>query len=156
MRIWQAAAMLAVSSGATLAGATAHDWEGQGFFYAPVPRWAYDPKQDLDFTQKVCPAIRRECPGLKADDIQLTLAYDELYYANGRLAGIRMTKGSGCRPLDEAVVLGQREFRGKFSDEGEPDLDDVILETGEGVDRAKVRIVKHVDNFSFGGGCPSA
>ena len=154
MRIWQLGAGIAIVLGSSLAGAAAYDWEGQGFFYSPVPRWAYDPRQDHDFTEQVCPAIRRECPGFQADDIQLTMAYDELFYANGRLAGIRLTKGSGCRPLDESVVLGQREFKGKFSEEGKSDIDGVMLETGEGVDRAKVRIVRHSDNLTFGAGCP--
>lgn len=153
MRIWQLITAGAILGGSTLAGAAAYDWEGAGFFYSPVPRWAYDPDQDLDFAEKVCPEIRRECPGLDAGEINVNVAYDELYYANGRLAGVRMTKGSGCRPLDEAIVLGNREFRGKFEKDGMIN-DDVKLELGDGVDKAKVRIVKQVANHSFGGGCP--
>ena len=153
MRIWHGAAALGILVVSTWAGAAAYEWEGAGFFYSPTPRWAFDPKQDLDFAEKVCPEIRRECPGLDASDINVNVAYDELYYANGRLAGVRMTKGSGCRPLDEAIVLGDREFKAKFETDG-ASLDDVKLELGEGVDKAKVRIVKEVANHSFGAGCP--
>ena len=152
MRIWQAVAGVVILAGSSLAGAAAYEWEGAGFFYSPVPRWAYDPKQDLDFGEKVCPEIRRECPGLDASDINVEVAYDELYYANGRLAGVRMTKGSGCRPLDEAIVLGNREFRGKFERDGMV-TDDVKLELGDGVDKAKVRIVKEVASSTFAAGC---
>ena len=153
MRIWRGAAALGFLAGSALAGGAAYEWEGAGFFYSPAPRWAFDPKQDLDFAEKVCPEIRRECPDLDASDINVNVAYDELYYANGRLAGVRMTKGSGCRPLDEAIVLGDREFKAKFETEG-VSLDDVKLELGEGVDKSKIRIVKEVANHSFGGGCP--
>ena len=152
MRFCQVMAAGSILTASTLAGATAYDWEGAGFFYSPVPRWEYDPNRDLDFAEKVCPEIRRECPGLDASDINVNVAYDELYYANGRLAGVRMTKGSGCRPLDEAIVLGDREFRARFERDGMIG-DDVKLELGEGVDKAKVRIVKEVANHSFGGGC---
>ena len=153
MRIWQGAAALGIVAVSTWTGAAAYEWEGAGFFYSPTPRWAFDPKQDLDFAEKVCPEIRRECPGLDASDINVNVAYDELYYANGRLAGVRMTTGSGCRPLDEAIVLGDREFKAKFETDG-ASLDDVKLELGEGVDKAKVRIVKEVANHSFSAGCP--
>ena len=153
MRIRRAAAGLAILAGSSLAGAASYEWEGAGFYYSPVPRWTFDPKQDLDFAEKVCPAIRSECPGLDASDINANVAYDELYYANGRLAGVRMTKGSGCRPLDEAIVLGDREFRAKFETDG-VSLDDFRLELGDGVDKAKVRVVKEIANHSFGGGCP--
>ena len=154
MRTWHFGAGFAILVGSSLAGAAAYDWEGQGFFYSPVPRWTFDPEKDLDLGESVCPAIRKECPGINADQMDLSFAYDELYYANGRLAGIRLTKGSGCRPLDEAVVLGQREFRATFSKPGQPDLDDIQLEVGDTVDKAKVRIVRHVDNLQYSAGCP--
>jgi hypothetical protein len=138
-----------------VAGAAARDWQGaQGFFYAPVPRWAFDAERDLDFSEKVCPAIRKECPQLKADNFEMSFAYDELYDATGKLAGVRMIKGSGCRPLDESIVLGQREFRAKFHKEGESDLDDIVIEMADGADQGLVRIVKRTDNLQFSGSCP--
>ena len=66
MHIWQLATAAGILAGSSLAGASAYEWEGAGFFYSPVPRWTYDPKAELDFAEKVCPEIRRECPTLDA------------------------------------------------------------------------------------------
>ncbi|MET0252359.1 MAG: hypothetical protein ABW203_09300 [Novosphingobium sp.] len=143
----------AVLAGSTLAGAAAYDWQGaSGFFNAPAVRWPFDPKQDFEFHDQACPAIKRECPRLDAGDISLSVTYDELYDARGQLAGLRMIKGSGCRPLDEAILLGQREFRSHFHEDGKSDLDGLTMELGDGVEAGKVRIVKQVD-LQFGNGC---
>ena len=139
----------------TLAGAAAYDWQAaRDFFYSPVPRWAFNPERDLDFSEQVCPAIRKECPSLHADEFAMSFAYDELYDATGKLAGVRLLKGSGCAPLDESIVLGQREFRAKFHKEGESDLDDITVEVVDSASPDVVRIVKRTDNLQFNGGCP--
>ena len=138
-----------------VAGAAAYDWEAaSAFYYAPVPRWTFNPERDIDFSDDVCPAIRRECPQFQADEFEMSFAYDELYDARGTMIGVRLLKGSGCLPLDESIVLGQREFRTKFHKEGQSDIDDVVLELGTGVDPARVRIVKRTDNLQFSGNCP--
>jgi hypothetical protein len=156
MRSLAAVALGAMLAGASaVAGAAARDWQAaSGFFYDPVPRWTFNPERDLDFSDEVCPAIRKDCPQLQADEFQMSFAYDELYDVTGKLAGVRMIKGSGCRPLDEAIVLGQREFRAKFHKDGESDLDDIVIEVADGADPGRVRIVRRTDNLQFSGGCP--
>lgn len=153
MRLIALVGALALGIGSAL-GAASFDWEGApGFFYSPSARWAFNPEQDLDFHANACPAIRRECPTLDSSDIKINAQFDELYDAHGRLSGLRMIKGSGCRPLDEAILLGQREFRTKFQKPGKSDLDDVELELAQGIDPAKVRILRRVTSFQFSSGC---
>lgn len=154
MRLACLASATALLIGSSL-GAAVHEWEAvRGFFYAPTPRWAFNPNQDLEFTANVCPAIRQDCPGLDTSEmITVNAEFDELYDARGQLAGLRMVKGSGCRPLDEAILLGQREFRTKFHTPGRSDLDDTELELASGVDPASVRIVRRISNYQFNSGC---
>lgn len=156
MRSLAAIALGVILAGVSaVAGAAVRDWQGaNGFFYAPAPRWAFNPERDLDFGEEVCPAIRKECPKLPADDIQMSFVFDELYDATGKLAGVRMIKGSGCAPLDESIVVGQREFRANFQKEGKSDLDDIDIEVADGADPRLLRIVRRTDDFQFSAGCP--
>jgi hypothetical protein len=112
--------------------------DSSSFFYAPAPRWQTEPE-----SAEVCAEARRECPQLAGlPEIATTIAYDELYDANGRLSGLRVVRGTGCAPLDESFLLGQRRFREDFHHDGQSDLDGIHVETRAGVDPAGVRIVK--------------
>lgn len=120
---------------ATLAGGAAPP---QSFSMDPKPRWAEDPE-----TEVVCAAIRAECHGmLKDGQIDVDWAYDDLYDADGMLVGVRQKQSTGCKPLDEHLVLSERHFRQAFSSEGKPDLDDITAELAPGVPKDGVRIVK--------------
>jgi hypothetical protein len=58
------------------------------------------------------------------------------------LVGLRSLASTGCKPLDEHLLLGQRHFRSVFSKEGEPDLDGITVEVAQGTSRDAVRLVK--------------
>ena len=121
---------LAAGSAALAAGGT--------LSYAPKPRWAEEPESEA-----VCAAIEKECPALWAkDQIESDIAYDELYDVKGELAGVRVTKGTGCAPLDESLALGHAKFRLAFHEEGKPDLDETRVELRPDIDPDGVRIVK--------------
>jgi len=133
---------------AGLAGAAALAQSAAPFFYDPQPRWAEDPE-----TEEVCAAIARECPGLlKAGEIETNWGYVELYDPDGFLAGLRSVKSTGCKPLDEHLLLGHRQFRGAFSKPGVPDLDDIKAELAPGTNKDSVRIVKRGET-QVGLGC---
>ena len=124
------AALVALAGGAAAAPSA--------FSYDPQPRWAEDPE-----TEVVCEAIRNECPAtLKDGEIEAEWGYAELYNADGKLAGLRSLASTGCKPLDEHLLLGQRHFRAAFSKEGEPDLDGIAVEVAPGTPRDAVRLVK--------------
>lgn len=117
------------------------------FEFTPVPRWAEDPE-----TEVICVAVRAECPALAArESIEVEVGYDEIYDAKGELSGMRLTKSTGCAPIDEHLLLSQRRFRTMFHKPGQSDLDGIFLEVRKGVDPAMVRIVKASGtNFSLG------
>lgn len=121
-----------------LAAASALAAQARGFDFSPAPRWAEEPE-----TEVVCAAIARECPAMaKLESIEAEFAFDGLYDAGGKLTGMRMTKSTGCKPLDEHMLLGQRHFIQVFSKPGQSDLDGIRVELAPGADAAKVRIVK--------------
>ena len=125
-----AAALIALVGGAAA--------DPSAFSYDPKPRWAEDPE-----TEVVCEAIRKECPAkLKDGEIEAEWSYAELYNADGMLVGLRSLVSTGCEPLDEHLLLGQRHFRTVFSKEGEPDLDGITVEVAPGTLRDAVRLVK--------------
>ena len=136
-------AILVTLSGIALAAAAQRP---AGFTYDPQPRWAEDPE-----TEQVCEVIAKECAGFLRDgSFEGNWAYAELYNADGYLVGLRQVKSTGCRPLDEHMMLGQRHFATVFSKDG-PDLDDVTVETAPGVSRDGVRLVKQGEtSLSFG------
>ena len=141
------AAGIAVAS-AVMAGAAALAQNTAPFFYDPQPRWTEKPE-----TEEVCAAIAKECPGLlKDNEVDTNWGYAELYDANGFLVGVRSIKSTGCKPLDEHLLLGQRHFRGAFSKAGTPDLDDIKAELAPGTNRDAVRIVKRGET-QVGMGC---
>jgi hypothetical protein len=108
------------------------------FAFTPVPRWSEEPE-----TEEKCAVVKAECAAMAAaDTIEAEIGYDELYDADGMLVGLRLTKSTGCKALDEATLLGQRRFKLAFHRAGSPDLDDTRLELQPGVNRDDVRIVK--------------
>lgn len=124
------AALMALAGGAAAQPST--------FAFEPKPRWAEDPE-----TEVVCEAIRAECPAqLKDGEIETEWSYAELYDADGMLVGLRSLGSTGCKPLDEHMLLGQRRFRTVFTKAGEPDLDDIKVELAPGTSRDAVRLVK--------------
>ena len=112
-----------------------------------MPRWAEDPE-----TEVVCAAVRAECPALlKNDGIDAEWTYAELYDADGMLVGIRSLQSTGCRPLDEHLLLSHRHFKSMFSGGGKPDLDDIKVEVAPGTPKSSVRLVKQgTTKVSFG------
>lgn len=108
------------------------------FFYDPKPRWAEDPE-----TEVICAAIRAECQAvLKDGEIDVEWSYAELYDADGMLVGVRSTKSTGCKPLDEHMLLGQRHFTQVFTKPGQPDLENIKVELAPGTAKDAVRLVK--------------
>lgn len=108
------------------------------FAFDPKPRWAEDPD-----TEVVCEAIRKECSGiLKDGEIDTDWSYAELYDADGMLVGVRSLGSTGCKPLDEHLLLGQRHFVQVFTKAGQPDLDAITAELAPGTSKDAVRLVK--------------
>ena len=109
-----------------------------GFTFDPVPRWAEEAE-----TEAVCEAMANECAGqLKDGSIEASWGYGEIYNADGYLVGLKSVKSTGCKPLDEHMLLGHRRFATVFSKDGAPDLDNLAVETAPGVSRDGVKLVK--------------
>jgi len=117
------------------------------FAYDPKPRWADDPDTDV-----VCGAIRAECPGkLKKDELNVEWSYAEIYSADGMLVGLRSLQSTGCKPLDEHLLLSHRHFASVFSEPGKPDLDGIKVELAPGTAKEAVRLIKQgTTQVSFG------
>ena len=98
---------------------------GDDFFFSPVPRWPDEPETDA-----VCAAMRQECPAImsRAGDVDREVEYDELFDGTGRLRGVRVTRSSGCRALDEYTVSTTRHFFGAMHRDGQTDLGEYSLE----------------------------
>lgn len=108
------------------------------FAFDPKPRWADDPE-----TEVVCAAIRAECAGqLKDGGIDAEWSYAELYDADGMLVGLRSLQSSGCKPLDEHLLLSHRHFATTFTEPGKPDLHGISVELAPGTPKNAVRLVK--------------
>jgi hypothetical protein len=133
------AALVALAGGAAA--------QPSNFTFDPKPRWAADPE-----TEVVCEAVRAECQGmLKDDSIDAEWSYAALYDSDGTLAGLRSEKSTGCKPLDEHMLLDHRHFLTLFTKPGEPDLDDIAVELAPGTPKDAVRLVKHgTISVSFG------
>lgn len=146
--------LIALASFAMLAGtgALAAD-KSAPFSFSPEPRWHMGPDEEPE-TEVVCAAVRKECPGIKdVTDINADFGYDLLYDADGQLVGLRMTKSTGCKPLDESLLLSQRKFKLAFHKPGQSDLDDNIhVEAPAGTARESLRIVKSTST-SLSMGC---
>jgi hypothetical protein len=117
------------------------------FLYQPQPRWTEDPDTDV-----VCDAIRTECPGrLKNNELNVEWSYAEIFDADGMLVGLRSLQTTGCKPLDEHLLISHRHFATAFSGPGKPDLDNVTAELAPGTPKDSVRLVKRgTTQVSFG------
>jgi hypothetical protein len=125
-----------VAAAAALAAMTAD--RPATFSYDPQPRWQEDPE-----TEDICRAMEAECAGqLKDGSIDAEWGYAELYNADGYLVGLRSLKSTGCKPLDEHLLLSHRHFVTTFSEDDSPDLDSIAVETAPGSDRDSIRLVK--------------
>ena len=108
------------------------------FSYDPQPRWQEEPE-----TSDLCRAMESECAGqLKDGQIDADWGYVESYNADGYLVGLRSVKSTGCKPLDEDMLLSHRHFVTVFSEKGSPDLDDIKVEVAAGTNPDSVRLVK--------------
>jgi hypothetical protein len=58
------------------------------------------------------------------------------------LVGLRSVQSSGCKPLDEHLLLSPVDFATTFSEAGKPDLDDITVELAPGTSKDAVRLVK--------------
>jgi hypothetical protein len=79
---------------------------------------------------------------LKGGSIDADWSYAELYDADGMLVGLRSLQSTGCKPLDEHLLLDHRHFATAFTEQGKPDLDDITVEVAAGVPKDAVRLVK--------------
>ena len=133
------AAVLSLASGAAAQVST--------FDYYPKLRWAEDPDTDV-----VCAAVRAECAAkLKDDGIEAEWGYAEVYDADGMLVGVHSLQSTGCKPLDEHLVLSHRHFVTVFSKPGQPDLDAITAELAPGTPKNSVRLIKRGSTqVSFG------
>ena len=141
-----------VAGGLALAagiGSAAIGWtQPQALFqFDPVPRWAEDPE-----TETVCEAVRKECAAMLKDGaIEADWDYVDVYDADGMLVGVRSRKSTGCRPLDEHLLLSQRHFVRQFSKTGQPDLDAISAEVAPGTAKGAVKLLKKgTTSVSFG------
>lgn len=134
-----------IAAAVALAGGAAA--QTSSFSFDPQPRWAEDPDTDV-----VCQAVRAECQGLLKDGaIDADWSYAALYDADGMLVGLRSTKSTGCKPLDEHLLLDHRHFLTAFTEPGKPDLDEVTAELAPGTPKDAVRLVKRgTMSVSFG------
>jgi hypothetical protein len=108
------------------------------FSFDPQPRWQQDPE-----TEQLCRAMESECSAqLKNGQIDTEWGYAELYNADGYLVGLRSLKSTGCKPLDEHMLLSHRHFVTVFSQDGAADLDDIKVEVASGTNPDSVRLVK--------------
>ena len=133
------AGIVALASGASAQVAS--------FDFDPKPRWAEDPE-----TEVVCEAVRAECPGkLKGDSIDAEWGYAEVYDADGMLVGMHSIRSTGCKPLDEHLLLSHQHFVKVFSIAGQPDLDAITAVVKPGTPKDAVRLIKRGSTqVSFG------
>ncbi len=139
-----------VIGAAALAGLTAFAaaQTARPFAYDPMPRWTEDPE-----TEEVCRAIAAECSANFPDgEVEASWGYAELYDADGYLVGLKTLSSTGCKPLDEHMLLSHRQFRGAFSKGGEPELEGVAVELKPGTPKDAVRLVKKGET-QVGMGC---
>lgn len=130
--------MIGIAGFAGLAAAGIAAQGSRPFAYDPVPRWTEDPE-----TEEVCKAIAAECSAkFPNGEIDANWGYAEFYDADGYLVGLRTTVSTGCKPLDEHMLLSHRHFRGAFSKDGQPELEGIAVELKPGTPKEAVRLVK--------------
>lgn len=146
MRTYQLAASAAVALGGAAAIAGQHG----AFAFDPQPRWAEEQE-----TEVVCEAMRNECAAtLKDGGMDVDWSYELAFDADLRLVGVRNVKSTGCRPLDEHLLLGQRKWVRTFANKDGRELDeDIAVALAPGTPKQNVRILKQgTTSVSFGCG----
>ena len=130
-----AALMVALGGGDSLPAQ-----QQQAFDFHPQPRWAEEQETDA-----ICAAISAECGAALVDSqIVADWEYREIYDSNLRLIGVHSTRSTGCKPLDEHLLLEQRAWVRKFAPGPDRDLDsDFTLEFRDGAARTGFRLVRH-------------
>jgi hypothetical protein len=132
----EAAMIRTIVLAALLGAGSAVAAQSADFFFSPVPRWR------APNTEAVCAAVQRECPAmLRRGSINGELGYDALYDSRGMLRGLRVTRSTGCAPLDEHLLLGQRR-EGTFFRSAGPDLPGFTMEGPRDASLEGMRIVK--------------
>lgn len=96
--------------------------------------------------------MRAECPSkLQNGELNVEWSYAEIYDADGKLVGLRSLQSTGCKPLDEHLLLSHRHFATAFSEPGKPDLESISAELAPGTPKDSVRLVKRgTTQVSFG------
>ena len=143
------AALLAAAA-AAISGAGAIAAQQGAFEFQPQPRWA-----EAQETEVVCEAMSSECAALLKDGgIDADWGYEEVFDADLKLIGVRSIRSTGCRPLDEHLLLGQRKWVRTFANADGRELDeDIRVQLAPGTPRQAVRIVKQGStSVSFGCG----
>jgi hypothetical protein len=133
-------AILVSCLGVLLSASAAGDEATRSFSYSPAPRWDGEPESDL-----VCKAVKKECPIVwKKKQEEFQIGYELLYDVSGTVSGMRITRSSDCKPVDEYYQMFKRSML--FS----PKLEDIRVELAEGVKPQDIRIIKSDStNFSF-------
>lgn len=141
---------LAAAAAAAVSGAAALSAQQGAFEFDPPPRWAEEQETEL-----VCEAMARECSGVMEDGgMNVDWSYELAFDADLKLVGVRSIKSTGCKPLDEHLLLGQRKWVKTFATKDGRDLDeDIAVALAPGTPRQSVRILKQgTTSVSFGCG----
>jgi len=146
MRTVYLAAAAAVATSAAAAFAAQ-----QGVFgFQPQPRWAEEQE-----TEVVCEAMAKECAAtMKDGGMDVDWSYELAFDADLKLVGVRNVRSTGCKPLDEHLLLGQRKWVKTFANKDGRDLDeDITIALAPGTPKQSVRILKQgTTSVSFGCG----
>ncbi len=133
--------LLAVTGWLPCTSALPEDGAG-AFSYSPVPRWTGEPEND-----QVCKAVKKECAKIwKKKQEEFQIGYELMYDASGAISGMRITKSSECKPVDEYYQMFKRSML--FS----PKLEDIRIELAPSVKPEDVHIIKS-DSTSFSFNC---
>jgi len=141
---------LAAATIAAIGGAAALAAQQGAFEFQPQPRWAEEQE-----TEVVCEAMAKECLGVMKDGgMDVDWSYELAFDADLKLVGVRNVKSTGCRPLDEHLLLGQRKWVKTFANKDGRDLDeDITVALAPGTPKQSVRILKQgTTSVSFGCG----
>lgn len=139
-----AAVVIAIGGAAALAA------QQGAFEFQPQPRWAEEQETEI-----VCEAMRNECAAtMKDGGMDVDWSYELVFDADLKLVGVRNVQSTGCKPLDEHLLLGQRKWVGTFANKDGRDLDeDITVALAPGTPKQSVRILKQgTTSVSFGCG----
>ena len=141
---------LAAVAAVAISGAAALAAQQGAFEFQPRPRWAEEQETEI-----VCEAMVKECAAtMKDGGMDVDWSYELAFDADLKLVGLRNVKSTGCKPLDEHLLLGQRKWVRTFANKDGRDLDeDITVELAPGTPKQSVRILKQgTTSVSFGCG----